>query len=31
MVVGEGESRFTELSTDALRGVLTLGAEAIDD
>ncbi|MFF1613758.1 DEAD/DEAH box helicase [Amycolatopsis sp. NPDC058278] len=31
MVVGEGESRFTELSTDALRGVLTLGEEAIDD
>jgi SNF2 family DNA or RNA helicase len=31
MVVGEGESRLTELSTDALRGVLTLGEDAIDD
>ncbi|SEF20790.1 Superfamily II DNA or RNA helicase, SNF2 family [Amycolatopsis pretoriensis] len=31
MVVGEGESWLTELSTDALRGVLTLGEEALDD
>ncbi|MEU0796757.1 DEAD/DEAH box helicase [Amycolatopsis sp. NPDC005961] len=31
LVVGEGESWLTELSTDALRGVLTLGEEAIDD
>ncbi|MCR6487788.1 DEAD/DEAH box helicase [Amycolatopsis sp. OK19-0408] len=31
MVVGEGDSWLTELSTDTLRGVLTLGAEAIDD
>jgi SNF2 family DNA or RNA helicase len=31
MVVGEGDSWLTELSTDALRGVLTLGEEAIDD
>ncbi|MBE8519654.1 ATP-dependent helicase [Amycolatopsis sp. H6(2020)] len=31
MVVGEGETWLTELSTDALRGVLALGEEAIDD
>ncbi|HET6703745.1 DEAD/DEAH box helicase [Amycolatopsis sp.] len=31
MVVGEGESWLTELSTDALREVLTLGEDAIDD
>ncbi|MGW5739862.1 DEAD/DEAH box helicase [Amycolatopsis sp. NPDC003861] len=31
LVVGEGDSRLTELSTDALRGVLALGEEAIDD
>ncbi|MGW4526412.1 SNF2-related protein [Amycolatopsis sp. NPDC004378] len=31
MVVGEGESWLTELSTDALRGVFTLGEDAIDD
>ncbi|WP_439381029.1 DEAD/DEAH box helicase [Amycolatopsis lexingtonensis] len=31
MVVGEGESWLTELSTDALRGMLTLGEDAIDD
>ncbi|WP_410612519.1 DEAD/DEAH box helicase [Amycolatopsis sp. lyj-109] len=31
MVVGEDESRLTELSADALRGVLTLGEDAVDD
>ncbi|SEP38128.1 DEAD/DEAH box helicase [Amycolatopsis saalfeldensis] len=31
MVVGEGESPLTELSAEALRGVLTLGEEAVDD
>ncbi|WP_103355804.1 DEAD/DEAH box helicase [Amycolatopsis sp. CA-128772] len=31
MVVGEGESWLTELSTDALRGVFALGEDAIDD
>ncbi|WIX99225.1 DEAD/DEAH box helicase [Amycolatopsis mongoliensis] len=31
MVVGEGESWLTELSTDALRETLTLGEDAIDD
>jgi SNF2 family DNA or RNA helicase len=31
MVVGAGDSWLTELSTDALRGVLTLGEDAIDD
>ncbi|MBE1495627.1 SNF2 family DNA or RNA helicase [Amycolatopsis lexingtonensis] len=31
MVVGEGESWLTELSTDALRGLLALGEDAIDD
>ena len=31
MVVGEGDSWLTELSTDTLREVLTLGEEAIDD
>ncbi|MEU0533896.1 DEAD/DEAH box helicase [Amycolatopsis tolypomycina] len=31
MVVGEGENWLTELSTDTLREVLTLGEDAIDD
>ncbi len=31
LVVGEGDRRLTELSTDALHGVLALGEEAIDD
>jgi superfamily II DNA or RNA helicase len=31
MVVGEGEGWLTELSTDTLREVFTLGAEALDD
>ncbi|MFB9684583.1 DEAD/DEAH box helicase [Amycolatopsis plumensis] len=31
MVVGEGEGLLTELSTEALRGVLTLGEEALDE
>jgi hypothetical protein len=31
MVVGDGESWLTELSTDTLRELFSLGAEALDD